>query len=203
METAERLCSSALGIGDYMATDDDRRAAVAIEASLSSYLMTAVLAIIGAQAVIIGLVLDKKEHLTVFTVLSVAAFISLLSSFYYGGRGIAELYKTGYNGNWTIQTTGRKFSKQTFLALAGTVLVLSSVFCGKPTQDDLGKELVSTQNELATIKQRLQAAESDVANLKSVISTRSQQPEGELCREAKRGDKEDRRTKQPKARHPD
>lgn len=170
-----------------MPTDEDKRAAVAIEASLSSYLMTAVLAIIGAQAVIIGLVLDKKEHLVVFAALSLAAFACLLTSFYLGGDGVAELYKTGYAGNWTIQTTGRKFNKQTVLALAGTGLVLASVFCGQPKEEDIRKDLQSTQSDLAATKQKLQAVETEVANLKDRLSTACQKSAPVPPKDAKNG----------------
>ena len=111
-----------------------------------------------------------------FAVLSIVAFVRLLTSFVFGGRGVAELYKTGYEGNWTIQTTREKFNKQTLLALIGTGFVLASIFCGRPKEDDIRKEILANQSDIAATKQRLQTAETELAKVKSNIDAACSNP---------------------------
>lgn len=149
-----------------MSTQEDQRAAVAIQAALSSYLMTATLGIIGAQALIVTFVLDKREGLFYFGLLSVLGFLSLLMSFLVGGWGVTELYKGGFSGSWTVSTRGKKFSKQTGLALFGTVLVVASTLCGRPRADEKTAEI----NEL---RKQIAAVEADVMRLRSSQSTGS------------------------------
>ena len=154
-------------------TPEDRRAATAMAGSLSNYLMTAVLAIIGGQAVIISVYTDKREHLSVFVVSSLAAIVALLVSFIFGGLGIKELYRLGSEGSWIIRTDGHYFGKQAFFAVVGTVFVILSMFCGDPKQDSRGREQTEIQQSFREIRQSLadQRTELDVLKVKTATPT--------------------------------
>jgi hypothetical protein len=111
---------------------DDRRAASNITASLSSYLITVALGVIAAEVVIVTFAFDKREHLFWFDVFSGAGLVASTLSIYFGGRGIGELIRRGFDGDWILKTQGGHFNTQACLALAGLVLVVTSVFCGSP-----------------------------------------------------------------------
>lgn len=111
---------------------DDRRAASNITASLSSYLITVALGVIAAEVVIVTFVFDKRENLFWFDLFSGAGLVASTLSIYFGGRGIGELIRRGFDGDWILKTQGGHFNTQACLALAGLVLVAVSVFCGSP-----------------------------------------------------------------------
>jgi hypothetical protein len=117
-------------------TPDDRRAASSLVTTLSGYLMTAALAVLGAQAVIATFVIDKREHLTSFYVVGGFGTAALIGSIIVGGAGVGEIIGAGARGDWKIKTRGSKFNLQAYLALIGTILVIASAFLGdsKPPQ---------------------------------------------------------------------
>lgn len=114
------------------ATDEDRREASSLATTLSSYVITAALAVLGAQAVITTFVMDKREGLTWFYVISGLGAACLIGSVILGGRGIWEIVGNGFEGNWDINPRNQKFNVQALLALAGTIFVVASAFLGHP-----------------------------------------------------------------------
>ena len=114
---------------------EDRRAAASLTTALSSYLITATLAVLGAQAIVATFVLDNRQHLTGFYVVSFIGLAFLVSSIILGGRGIYEIVKSGYEGHWKIETKHRSFNYQAVFALLGAILVVASALlgCPKPT----------------------------------------------------------------------
>jgi hypothetical protein len=117
-------------------TLDDRRAASSLVTTLSGYIMTAALAVLGAQAVLATFVTDKREHLTSFYVVGGFGTAALVGSVIVGGMGVGEIIGAGARGDWKIKTRGSKFNIQAYLALIGTILVIASAFLGdsKPPQ---------------------------------------------------------------------
>jgi hypothetical protein len=113
-------------------TIDDRRAASNITASLSSYLITVALGVIAAEVVIVTFVFDKRENLFWFVFFSGLGLASSTLSIYFGGRGIGQLIKRGFDGDWIFKTQGGQFNAQAILALGSLLLVAVSVFCGSP-----------------------------------------------------------------------
>lgn len=87
-------------------TVEDKRAASNITATLSSYLMTAALGVIAAEAAIVTFIFDKRQHLAWFFLLSVLGLASSVASIYFGGKGIFKLTKQGFDGDWVIKTSG-------------------------------------------------------------------------------------------------
>jgi hypothetical protein len=135
------------------ATVEDRRAAVEIKMSLSSYLISAALTVLGVQVALITFVLDKRESLLFFGVVSVAGALLLVASMFVGGKGITEAYKKGFAGNWQVTSTQGQFSLQAALALAGVFCVAWSAFLGR-TQPDI----------------KTSALEAEINNLKATVA---------------------------------
>ncbi|MFL6385960.1 MAG: hypothetical protein ACJ71U_00600 [Terriglobales bacterium] len=115
-----------------MATEDERAAAT-IRATLSASLMAAVFAIIAAQAAIVTFTVEKKGGLHWFTVYTIVGFLSLIVSLFFGGKGIATLYKDGYNAQWKAPSAHDSFVIQGLTGLLGLALVFASLACGTDT----------------------------------------------------------------------
>jgi hypothetical protein len=141
----------------------EKRAATGIAVNLSSYLITGSLAVLGAQAVVVTFTLDKKENLIAFGVVSFLAFVSLIGSIYFGGKGIDELTKSGYRGEWAITTRGGRFNSQAILTLVGVLLLGISTLLGSPKDATAEKRLQvaidSQRDAIAQIGQKLQVLE--------------------------------------------
>ena len=109
---------------------EDRRAASNLVISLSGYVMSAGLAVLGAQAVVATFVVDKRDNLGVFYLVSMAATTCLVLSIIVGGRGMYEVIGKGAKGDWRIRTDRGHFNQQALLVLTGTILVVLSAFLG-------------------------------------------------------------------------
>lgn len=121
-------------------TSEDGRAAAALRASLCGYLMTGVLAVVGAEAVVFTVFLGREGPLWWLSGVSLAAAISLVASLFCGGRGVERLASEGEQGKWIPLESERArlrrwFSFQVWFALGGVVLVLASVVVGVITTD--------------------------------------------------------------------
>jgi len=154
--------------------NEDQRTAVAMQVSLSNSLVTAALTVLGAQAVIVTFVLDKRTDLSVFYAVSSVGAVMLVSSMVVGGKGIAEAYKSGFAGTWRSASSGQ-FQFQTILALVGVFAVGVSTFCGTAQPPDsaiLSTMLERLQKmELATTADRQSIArlEGEVRQLRTSV----------------------------------
>jgi hypothetical protein len=115
---------------------EDLRQASSLTTSLSGYVMTATLAVLGAQAVVVTFVVTNRTDLTWFLFTSMAALVAFVGSLVMGGQGIYELIKGGAKGEWGIRTRKKKFEWQSALALAGAVLLVWSAFLGQTKQPE-------------------------------------------------------------------
>ena len=88
------------------ATPDDERAAASIYTSLSSYVITASLGVIAAQAALATFVLDKRDHLLWFYIWMISGLVASVLSIVLGGRGIADIASDGFDGEWTLKPKG-------------------------------------------------------------------------------------------------
>jgi hypothetical protein len=111
---------------------EDRRTAAGLTTTLSSYVITATLAVLGAQAVLTTFVIDRREHLASFYAVGGTGTALLITSIIFGGLGIDEIISGGFAGDWKIRTRGGKFNIQSWMALIGTILVVASAFLGDP-----------------------------------------------------------------------
>jgi hypothetical protein len=110
---------------------EDQRNAATIYTSLSSYVMTASLGVIAAQAALATFVLDKRDHLVWFYVWMIAGLVSSVVSIVFGGRGIAAIASGGFGGTWSLKPNGDSFNRQAVFCLLGMVLLLASLFAGR------------------------------------------------------------------------
>ena len=125
---------------------EDQRSAATIYASLSSYVMTASLGVIAAQAALATFVLDKRDHLTGFYVCMIAGLTSSVVSIVFGGKGIAAIASEGFDGTWSLKPNGDSFNKQAIFCLIGMVLLLVSVFAGRPKPESPSADLIQRLN---------------------------------------------------------
>jgi hypothetical protein len=154
-------------------TIDDRRAASNITATLSSYLMTAALGVIAAEAVIVTFVLDKREHLAWFYLFSAVGLVSSVASIFFGGKGIFKLTKRGFDGDWVIRTTGGHFNRQAWFALSGVVLVAFSAFCGNSKPETRPQEIEILKTNINELRGNLSALEAKYESLSARLNSQS------------------------------
>ena len=107
--------------------NDDQRAAVAIEGTLSGQVMSASLAMIAIEGALVTFILDKRDVGTAFYVVYLLSFGCFILSIISGGKGIARLSKAGFGGNWSLGTAKDAFNLQALLTLVGSILFLVSV----------------------------------------------------------------------------
>lgn len=134
-------------------TVDDQRNAATIYASLSSYVMTASLGVIAAQAALATFVLDKRDHLGLFYVCMLAGIVASVVSIIFGGQGIAAIASGGFDGTWSLKPNGDSFNKQAISCLLGMVLLLASVFCGQTKPDNPSAEQIRQLTATVTQQQ--------------------------------------------------
>jgi hypothetical protein len=113
-------------------SDDDKRTATGLVVSLTTYVTTAAVAVLGAQGVIVTFVLDRRTSLFWFKSVSIVATVMLVVSILLRGRGAFELIQAGARGDWRVKTRRGLFNWQALLTLAGATLVVVSAFLGTP-----------------------------------------------------------------------
>ena len=137
------------------ATPDDERAAASIYTSLSSYVITASLGVIAAQAALATFVLDKRDHLLWFYIWMVWGLDRERCEHRpLGGRGIVHIASDGFDGEWTLKPKGGDlFNYQAIFCLLGMALLLGSLFSGTPkvesspvTQEILNNSKIRCRN---------------------------------------------------------
>jgi hypothetical protein len=147
-------------------TPEDKRSAATIYTSLSSYVITASLGIIAAQAALATFVLDKRDYLLWFYIWMVSGLIASVVSIVLGGRGIAEIASEGFDGEWTLKPRGGDlFNYQAIFCLLGMVLLLCSLFSGSPKV-----ESPSVTEEIRQLKDTVQKLQIQVDSLQTQIS---------------------------------
>jgi hypothetical protein len=162
---------------------EDQRSATMIYASLSSYVMTASLGVIAAQAALATFVLDKRDHLTDFYVCMIVGLIASVVSIVFGGKGIAAIASGGFDGTWSLRPNGDSFNRQAIFCLLGMILLLVSVLCGRPKPENPSADQIQRLS-IAVMQQQTQidglkakyAALADQLNSLSQTATRSPKP---------------------------
>lgn len=132
---------------------EDQRNAATIYTSLSSYLMTASLGVIAAQAALATFVLDERDHLTWFYVWMLAGIVSSVASIVFGGRGIAAIASGGFDGTWSLKPNGDSFNRQAAFCLLGMALLLASLFAGRPKPENPNAEQIQRLSTTITQQQ--------------------------------------------------
>jgi hypothetical protein len=147
-----------------MAAPEDARAAANIFASLSSYVITASLGVIAAQAAVAVFVLDKKEQLFWFDLSAILSVLASVASIVCGGRGISDIAEEGFNGTWTLKLKHDFFNYQAIFALLGIVLLVGSLFCGSSKPEN-PKQL----EEIQQLKTNMSKLQNDLASIQAKV----------------------------------
>jgi len=166
-------------------TIDDKRTASNITATLSSYLITAALGVIAAEAVIVTFVLDKREHLAWFYLLSASGVALSVASIYFGGKGIFNLTKRGFDGDWIIKTDRGHFNRQAWSALVGVLVVAGSAFCGNPKPDGRAQEIEGLKNGVVELRTAVSDLESKYQSLSTHLNERASSAETRATQKTK------------------
>jgi hypothetical protein len=165
-----------VGGGVVMADQpEDQRNAATIYASLSSYVMTASLGVIAAQAALATFVLDKRDHLTGFYVCMIAGILANVVSIVFGGRGIAAIASGGFDGIWSLKPNGDSFNRQAIFCLLGMVLLLASLFAGSPKPENPSADQIRRLSITIT-QQRTQIDDHQLKSLSSNASLTAKPP---------------------------
>lgn len=113
---------------------EDKRAAATIAATLSGHVMTSALAVLAGIITFSFFLLDRDKNRSISIVRYYACGLFILLSVFllvgsiiYGGRGIDELYKSGFKGNWIV-SPGNSFNNQATWCLLGMISAILAVF---------------------------------------------------------------------------
>lgn len=136
--------------------------------------MTASLGVIAAQAALATFVLDKRDHLTLFYVCMIVGIIASVLSIVFGGKGIAGIAAGGFNGTWSLKPNGDSFNRQAIFCLLGMVLLLASVFTGRPKPEIPSAEQIQRLNATLTQQQtQIDALKAQCATLAAQLHSLS------------------------------
>jgi amino acid transporter len=111
-------------------TDENERQAAAIKISISSYVGTATLALIGGAVALFTYVEQNFAISPLFWVLILLAMLALVTSFGMGGRGSNHVANSVAAGLWKSGIRVDDFDRQAVLTLLGLVLIVISAFVG-------------------------------------------------------------------------
>ena len=106
----------------------NKKEAVNIGITLSTQLITASLTMIILIGTFSTFIVDKRDVGLFYYLLTFTAFILFILSLFYGGKGINQARRNGFNGRWQINDTKKYFNKQSSTALFGIIIFIISIF---------------------------------------------------------------------------
>ncbi|HLJ86128.1 MAG TPA: hypothetical protein VKZ53_04855 [Candidatus Angelobacter sp.] len=146
-------------------TSEDRKAAANIYTSLSSYVITASLGVIAAQAALAAFILDKREHLFWFYFCAIAGLVASVASIVFGGSGINDIAEKGFEGEWTLKLKHDFFNYQAISSLIGIIFLIASLFCGTSKVEN-----TKQTEEIQQLKAAVNKLQSDLVAVQSKLS---------------------------------
>jgi len=159
-------------------TPEDQRSAANIYTSLSSYVITASLGVIAAQAALATFVLDKRDHLTWFYLWMVLGLIFSVVSIVLGGKGIAGIASAGFAGTWTLKPKRDYFNYQALFCLLGMTLLLFSLFSGTTKPDSR-----NTQEEIHRLNGSVDRLQAELDSLRTQYARVADEIKSSKCPE--------------------
>lgn len=135
------------------ATEEDKRAAIALSTNLSGQLVQAAVAMLTVEGAYIAYALvarDTSPHFNEVALLSAVAFVV---SVFLSGKGITLARNAGFAGNWSLTAGKTYFNLQAILlivalALLGWMLFLS----GTPKESDAQQQISKLSSDIAGIQ---------------------------------------------------
>ena len=150
---------------------EDRRVAVNIKMSLASNLITVALAFIGAEGGLAIFILEKREQLFFFYLVSALAVLSLAAGVIFGGVGIQAAYKGGFEGQWKLSDHGT-FHFQSLFCVIGAGLVLVSSVLGQPKREQQNLDVHIAPNAgIAELQAQVDQLSKDLVLIKQDVAT--------------------------------
>lgn len=115
-----------------MSREENRRVAAGMQANLSGYLITAALGILAVMAAIGVFIVEHRQSLFCYLLLTLIASTFLVISIYHGGQGINNLADSGLTEDWDFEGTAKHFGAQAVCILSGAIIAFISFFCVAP-----------------------------------------------------------------------
>lgn len=125
---------------------EDKQTSVNIGITLSTQLISASLSMIALVGVLFVFILDKKEVGYIFYIFISLSFFSFILSIILGGKGINIVRKEGFDGNWSLSCSKKKFNYQAVFCLLGIIFCIISIFKTNDKPNNLLIELRETKN---------------------------------------------------------
>lgn len=113
-----------------MAIDENGRQAAALRTSISSYVGTATLAVIGGGVALFTYIQQSFAPPGLFYVCMALGAGLLVISFILGGRGASSTAAALADGTWSIATSKPAFNWQAILTLLGLLAVMAAAGLG-------------------------------------------------------------------------
>jgi hypothetical protein len=157
---------------------ESARAAAGMRVTLSTFVITAALGAIAAQATLTTFILDKRTNLAWYYVAAIFGLAFLVISIVFGAKGITDIYKDGYCGNWLKETGGGKLPAQAIFAVLGLFCVALSTFAGDTKAQaspelrriaKLERAVESQQMQLRSLNTRDAGVEESVKELRTAV----------------------------------
>ena len=138
-------------------TAEDKRAAASLQASISSFVFTAALAIIAAEGALITFYFEHRIILWFGTFALFATPILVVLSFIAGGKGISKLSVRGYAGDWDPKSVSGTFNAQAWFTLLAAIGIVVSVWgtAAKSEPKDIEQRLTRMNDRLYVVDQAL------------------------------------------------
>jgi hypothetical protein len=171
-----------------MAGTEDQRAAANIYASLSSYVITASLGVIAAQAALATFVIDKREHLVWFYVWMISGIVASVVSIVLGGKGVAKIASGGFGGSWTLKPKEDFFNYQALFCLIGMGLLLVSLFGGtpKPENPEISRQIQRLNDSVQKLQGEVDGYRAQNAQLSEELKSSKCPQAGSRAAKAKK-----------------
>lgn len=109
---------------------EDVREAANMRASISTYVSTVALAVLGAEGALYTYYLEHRLVAPWATGAFIVAALAIVVSIFLGGKGTNTLSSRGYYGDWDIFALAGTFSAQSLFALLSVVLLAAVMFWG-------------------------------------------------------------------------
>lgn len=138
--------------------------AVEIGINLSSYIISAVVSLIGVVGGVLALFLTLYNRSWVVIALAAMCLAVLIFSVYFGGKGIDRARRSGHAGNWELESTKSDFNRQAVSAVVGLLFFFSMLITGLLQEEKPDKHQQQLQ-EIQTLLGKSTARDEVIAKL--------------------------------------
>lgn len=154
-----------------MNQQEDRRLATEIFVNLSTQLMAASLAMIAVEGAFVTFFIDKNKVIPLFFAASLASFVFFVLSIYFGGLGINDLAKSGFQGDWDLNISKARFNRQAIFCILGLIAFLFSwLLNGNSSSSDLEKSISALNSQIQIQKTEVQDSKNKILSFERKLN---------------------------------